>query len=137
MYVLQSGRVRITKDQPQGARTLAILGPGEFFGEMAILNDKPRTATADALDEVRALVLDNKMFEAMVVGNTEIAVRLIKKLSRRLDSANALIEILLEQDPRVRVILGGSPRSLARRSRVESSCRPRPRSSQRRSVSMK
>jgi CRP-like cAMP-binding protein len=106
MFVLQSGRVRITKDHPQGARTLAILGPGEFFGEMAILNDKPRNATADALEEVRALVLDAKMFEAMVVGNTEIAVRLIKKLSRRLDSANALIEILLQQDPRVRVILG-------------------------------
>jgi CRP/FNR family cyclic AMP-dependent transcriptional regulator len=106
MYVLQSGRVRITKEQPQGARTLAILGAGEFFGEMAILNDKPRTATADALDEVRALVLDHRMFEAMVVGNTEIAVRLIKKLSRRLDSANALIEILMQQDPRVRVILG-------------------------------
>lgn len=106
MFVLQSGRVRITKDHPQGARALAILGPGEFFGEMAILNDKPRNATADALEEVRALVLDSKMFEAMVVGNTEIAVRLIKKLSRRLDSANALIEILLQQDPRVRVILG-------------------------------
>jgi CRP-like cAMP-binding protein len=42
----------------------------------------------------------------MVVGNTEIAVRLIRKLARRLDGANSLIEILLEQDPRVRVILG-------------------------------
>lgn len=106
MFVLQSGRVRISKEHPKGPRTLAILGPGEFFGEMAILNDKPRTATAEALEEVRALVLDGKTFEAMVVGNTEIAVRLIKKLARRLDSANALIEILLQQDPRVRVILG-------------------------------
>lgn len=106
MYVLQSGHVRITRDNAAGARVLAVLGPGEFFGEMSILNDKPRNATADALDEVRALVLDGKMFEAMVIGNTEIAIRLIKKLSRRLDSANALIEILLQQDPRVRVILG-------------------------------
>jgi CRP-like cAMP-binding protein len=106
MYVLQSGHVRITRDNAAGARVLAVLGAGEFFGEMSILNDKPRNATADALDEVRALVLDGKMFEAMVIGNTEIAIRLIKKLSRRLDSANALIEILLQQDPRVRVILG-------------------------------
>jgi CRP/FNR family cyclic AMP-dependent transcriptional regulator len=106
MFVLQSGRVRIAKEQPQGPRTLAVLGPGEFFGEMAILNDKPRTATAEAIEEVRALVLDHRTFEAMVVGNTEIALRLIKKLSRRLDSANTLIEILLQQDPRVRVILG-------------------------------
>lgn len=106
MYVIQSGRVRISKELRSGTRTLVVLGPGEFFGEMAILNDKPRTATADVLEETRVLEIDSKTFEAMVVGNTEIAVRLIKKLSRRLDSANALIEILLQQDPRVRVILG-------------------------------
>lgn len=106
MFVLQSGRVRIVKEHASGARVLAVLGPGEFFGEMAILNDKPRTATAEAVDVVQVLALDGRMFESMVVGNTEIAVRLIKKLSRRLDSANALIEILMEQDPRVRVILG-------------------------------
>jgi CRP-like cAMP-binding protein len=106
MFVIQSGRVRISKDVGPGARTLAVLGPGEFFGEMAILNDKPRTANAEVVEDARMLVLDARTFEAMVVGNTEIAVRLIKKLSRRLDSANALIEILLQQDPRVRVILG-------------------------------
>lgn len=107
MYVLQSGRVRISKENTVGgASVLALLGPGEFFGEMAILNDKPRTATADVLEDAKVLLLDAKTFEAMVVGNTEIAVRLIKKLARRLDSANALIEILMQQDPRVRVILG-------------------------------
>ena len=46
MYVLQAGRVRITKSIKGEDKMLAILGPGEFFGEMAILNDKPRTATA-------------------------------------------------------------------------------------------
>ncbi|MEI8258842.1 MAG: Crp/Fnr family transcriptional regulator [Deltaproteobacteria bacterium] len=106
MYVIQTGKVRITKDLPTGSRVLAILGPGDFFGEMAILNDKPRTGTADVLEDSRMLVLDAKTFEAMVVGNAEIAVRLVKKLARRLDGANSLIEILLEQDPRVRVILG-------------------------------
>jgi CRP-like cAMP-binding protein len=98
--------VRISKDGGEGPRPLALLGAGEFFGEMAILNDKPRTATAEVVEDARVLVLDARTFEAMVVGNTEIAVRLIKKLSRRLDSANALVEILLQQDPRVRVILG-------------------------------
>ncbi len=106
MYVLQGGKVRISKDVTNGPRVLAILGPGEFFGEMAILNDKARTATAEVVEDARVLVLDARTFEAMVVGNTEIAVRLIKKLARRLDSANALIEILMQQDPRVRVILG-------------------------------
>jgi len=106
MYVIQSGRVRITKQVREGVRTLAVLGPGEFLGEMAILNNKPRTATAEVIEDARLLVLDAKTFEAMVVGNTEIAVRLIKKLARRLDAADALIEILMHRDPKARVILG-------------------------------
>jgi len=106
MFVIQAGQVRITKAAREGVKTLAILGPGEFFGEMAILNAKPRTATAEALTALRVLVIDAKTFSQMVVSNAEIAVRLITKLSRRLDAANALIEVLMHRDPKARVILG-------------------------------
>lgn len=106
MFVLQTGRVRIFKAGREGQKTLAILGPGEFFGEMAILNDKPRTASAEVVDHARLLVIDRKTFETMVVSNVEIAVRLIKRLARRLDHANELIEILMHRDPKARVILG-------------------------------
>ena len=106
MYVLQTGRIRITKGVADEEKVLAILGPGEFFGEMAILNNKPRTATATVEDEAKLLVIDAKTFEQMVVSNAEIAVRLIKKMARRLDSANALIEVLMHRDPKARVILG-------------------------------
>ena len=106
MYVLQSGRVRISKGSQDGTKTLAVLGAGEFFGEMAILNRKPRTATAEVVEAARLLVLDAKTFEAMVLSNVEIAVRLIKKLARRLDNADTLIEILMHRDPKARVILG-------------------------------
>jgi len=106
MYVIQSGRVRISKEGRDGQKTLAILGPGEFFGEMAILNRKPRTASAEVVETARVLVIDAKTFESMVISNTEIAVRLIKKLARRLDGADALIEILMHRDPKARVILG-------------------------------
>lgn len=106
MYVLQSGSVRITKSVKGEEKTLAILGPGEFFGEMAILNAKPRTATAVVEEQARVLVLGGRTFEQMVVSNAEIAVRLIKKLARRLDSANELIEVLMHRDPKARVILG-------------------------------
>ena len=106
MYVVQSGKVRITKDGADGHKTLAVLGAGEFLGEMAILNNKPRTATATVDTDARMLVLDARTFEQMVVSNTEIAVRLIKKMSRRLDSALALVEILMHRDPKARVILG-------------------------------
>ncbi|MFK7985588.1 MAG: Crp/Fnr family transcriptional regulator [Sandaracinaceae bacterium] len=106
MYVLQAGAVRITKAVKGEEKTLAILRAGEFFGEMAILNAKPRTATAVVEEQAQVLVLGAKTFEQMVVSNTEIAVRLIKKLSRRLDSANELIEVLMHRDPKARVILG-------------------------------
>jgi len=106
MYVVQSGSVRISKEVHGGTRTLAVLGPGEFFGEMAILNNKPRTATAEVVDKARMLLLDARTFEQMVVSNAEIAVRLVKKLSRRLDSALELVEILMHRDPKARVILG-------------------------------
>lgn len=106
MYVIQSGAVRITKTVKGEEKTLAILGAGEFFGEMAILNAKPRNATAVVEEPSRLLVLGARTFEQMVVSNAEIAVRMVKKLARRLDSANELIEVLMHRDPKARVILG-------------------------------
>jgi len=106
MYVIQAGRVRICKQVRDIEKTLAILGPGEFFGEMAILNDKPRSATAIVEEDARLLVIDSRTFEAMVTGNTEIALRIIRKLAKRLDAADSLIEVLLYRDPKARVILG-------------------------------
>jgi CRP/FNR family cyclic AMP-dependent transcriptional regulator len=117
MYVVQSGSVRITKSAKGDEKMLAILGPGEFFGEMAILNAKPRNATAVVMEPARVLVLGARTFEQMVVSNTEIAVRMIKKLARRLDSANELIEVLMHRDPKARVILGLSREAEAAGSR--------------------
>ncbi|MCB9599112.1 MAG: Crp/Fnr family transcriptional regulator [Sandaracinus sp.] len=106
MYVIQSGRVRIFTEVKDREKLLAVLGPGDFFGEMAILNQKPRTASAEVIEPAKLLVIDPQTFGAMIVSNTEIAVRLIKKLARRLDSANALIDLLMHRDPKARVILG-------------------------------
>jgi CRP/FNR family cyclic AMP-dependent transcriptional regulator len=106
MFVLQQGRVRILKRVANGERVLATLGAGEFFGEMAILNDKPRTATAVVTEDgpAKVLVIDAKRFEQMIANNREITLRLIKKLASRLESADALIEILMHKDPKARVM---------------------------------
>jgi CRP-like cAMP-binding protein len=106
MYVIQSGVVQILKRVGEGERPLATLGRGEFVGEMAILNDKPRTATAVVLEDARCLVIDAATLEQMISNNTEIALRLVKKLARRLDSADELIQILMNPDPKARVLLG-------------------------------
>lgn len=105
MFVIQAGAVRITKEVGGEEKNLAVLGPGEFLGEMAILNGKPRTATATVVETTRCLVIEAKTLESMVARNAEIALRLIKKLAKRLDSADTLVEILMHRDPKARVML--------------------------------
>jgi CRP/FNR family cyclic AMP-dependent transcriptional regulator len=104
MYVLQSGKVSISKKVRDVEKVLAILGPGEFFGEMAIIANKPRNASATVADDAKLLVIDPKTFESMIRGNAEIAVRMIKKLAERLSEADGQIENLLLSDPSSRVV---------------------------------
>lgn len=104
MYVIQSGQVAITKQVRDVEKVLAVLGPGEFFGEMAIISNKPRNASARVQEDARLLVIDPKTFEGMIRGNAEIAVRMIKKLAERLSEADAQIQSLLLSDPGSRVI---------------------------------
>ncbi len=104
MFVLHSGRVSISKRVREVDKLLATLGPGEFFGEMAIISNRPRNATAVVSEDARLLVIDPKTFEGMVRGNSEIAVRMIKKLAERLSEADAQIENLLLGDPSSRVV---------------------------------
>jgi CRP-like cAMP-binding protein len=104
MYVIQSGKVAISKKVRDVEKVLAVLGPGEFFGEMAIISNKPRNASASVEEEARVLVIDPRTFEAMIRGNSEIAVRMIKKLAERLSDADAQIENLLLSDPNSRIV---------------------------------
>ena len=104
MYVLQAGKIAISKYVRDVEKILAVLGPGEFFGEMAIISNKPRNATATVTEDARCLVIDPKTFEGMIRGNAEIAVRMIKKLAERLSEADAQIENLLLSDPNSRVV---------------------------------
>lgn len=106
MFVIHSGQVRLLQVSRDRYKTLAVLGPGEFFGEMAILNARPRTATAQALTELQVLVMDSQRFGQMLRDSVEIGVRIMTKLADRLDAANSLNEVLLRRDPRARVIMG-------------------------------
>ena len=118
MYVILTGKVKITKKVRGMQKTLATLGPGDILGEMSVLNQKPRSATALVLEESKILVVEPKMFEAMIRGNIEIAVRLIKLLAKRLQDADDQIESLLIKDSNSRVINALS--SLAEREKRSS-----------------
>jgi CRP-like cAMP-binding protein len=104
MYVVQSGEVEIRRNVGETERVLAVLPPGEFFGEMAILNGRPRSATAVVRTPSRLLVIEGKTFEAMMRARPEIALRIIKSLASRLESANQHIELLLLPTPNHRVV---------------------------------
>ncbi|MGC3997049.1 MAG: Crp/Fnr family transcriptional regulator [Anaeromyxobacter sp.] len=104
MFVIQQGRVTISKKVGEVEKILSSLGPGEFLGEMSILNNKPRSATATCAEDVKLLVVDARTFEAMIRGNAEIAIRMIKKLADRLQETNEQIENLLFHDASSRVV---------------------------------
>ncbi len=68
-----------------------MLEKGDFFGEMAILEDLPRTASARALTDVKLLHINGSTFDQMLRSNPEIAVRMMRKLSRRLRETDRLL----------------------------------------------
>src|SRR5262245_61502849 len=104
MYVVATGEVEIRRNVGDSERALAILLPGEFFGEMAILNSRPRSATAVVRVDSRLLVIEGSTFEAMLRARPEIALRIIKSLALRLENANQHVELLLLPTPNHRVV---------------------------------
>jgi CRP-like cAMP-binding protein len=95
MFIIQSGRVAIRKKVKDSETTLAVLEKGDFFGEMAILERMPRSATAEMLDEGDLIVISGEMFGDMIKANPEIAVRMLRKYSLRLRDANRHLEEVL------------------------------------------
>ena len=85
MYIIYSGRVRLSTKEPGREITLATIGPGEFFGEMAVIDSAFRTATAIAdEDDTRLVVLDQKKFREIVNEQPAFAMTIMQHLCRRL-----------------------------------------------------
>jgi len=98
MFIIQKGRVRITKDFGGTPLVVSVLDKGEFFGETAIASRVRRTATVTALDEVEVLGFDREGLLAMIAKNPMIALSLIDKLCRRLQEANGKIRLLVRRN---------------------------------------
>jgi CRP-like cAMP-binding protein len=114
MYVIQSGAVRIVKRVGSREITLARLGPGEAFGEMALLEGQPRSATAVVESPARILEIDEAAFADLVRRNGEIALRLLRRLSARLRDANRQVRNFVSADAMGRAVevlkaLSGAP----------------------------
>jgi CRP-like cAMP-binding protein len=84
MYVVQSGKVMITKETSSGELTIATLGSGEIFGEMALFDRLPRSATAIAMDEARVLSVDKKKLFQAIDRDPTLVFKIIESMSKRI-----------------------------------------------------
>ncbi len=91
MYLVQAGEVEVLQDLGGHENQVAVLERGDFFGEMAVLDEAPRTHSVRALSDAKLIKIDRTGFQSMLVRNAEIAVRMIRKLSLRLLSAEDML----------------------------------------------
>jgi CRP/FNR family cyclic AMP-dependent transcriptional regulator len=98
MYVIHSGKVRLSTRKMGKEIILATLGPGEFFGEMALVDSSPRTATAIAVeDNTRLVTLDQDKFLYLVGQQPAFALTIMHELCRRIRERWSLYDTLLKE----------------------------------------
>jgi len=126
LYVIQSGQVEICRPTEVGARSVAKLGPGDFFGEMSVVLGEARTARAVAIGETRLLELDGDTLEAMCIERPEVGIRMIRRLATRLIGAERRLAALgLDElvHPLVRCLIERAPQDAREDFRLHTSLR--------------
>lgn len=102
-YLIQAGRVQIVRIIGDLEKNIDVLQPGEVFGEMAILEEAPRSATTIALDDVKALEFNRANFEVLMLGQPAIAMKLLKLFVKRIYDQKRRFQILKLPDPEAKV----------------------------------
>jgi CRP-like cAMP-binding protein len=103
MFIIQTGKVRISKRSADIEKTLVVLEDGDFFGEMAVIDKGPRSASATAVEQTSCIALNEELFEQQMQNNARIVKKILKNMSSRLRDANKQIENLLIKDANSRV----------------------------------
>jgi CRP/FNR family cyclic AMP-dependent transcriptional regulator len=94
LFILTSGTVQVLHPLEPESHQLARLGPGDFLGEMALLNDAPRSATVKAAGAVEALVLSRTEFRRLLLERPEVTVKLLEAMADRMRNADEQISDL-------------------------------------------
>lgn len=102
-YLIQRGSVQLMKYVNGTEKNLDILKPGEFFGEMAILDNSPRSATCMAKTSVKCLEFSKENFESIVTGNAVLALNLLKLFCKRIYDQRRRFKILAIKDFQARI----------------------------------
>lgn len=84
MYVIQAGQAEVVRENEGKEVRLAVLGEGDFFGEMALFDREVRSATVRALGEVRVLTVEKRTFLRSIHKDPSLAFRIVEKMSSRI-----------------------------------------------------
>jgi CRP/FNR family cyclic AMP-dependent transcriptional regulator len=103
MYLIREGKIKITKGKGEEEKVLAVLKEGDFFGEMAIIESAPRSASAIAATNVSLLVIDKDTFRSKIKENPLIEY-VLETLSRRLRAADEQMRLLTIKSEERRVV---------------------------------
>jgi CRP/FNR family transcriptional regulator, cyclic AMP receptor protein len=99
LYVIGEGKIKLGLTSADGRENLlAILGPGEMFGELSLFDPGPRTATATAIAETQLLALGHEDLDSFLLGRPAVAANLLTALARRLRRANETLADLVFTD---------------------------------------
>jgi cAMP-binding proteins - catabolite gene activator and regulatory subunit of cAMP-dependent protein kinases len=103
VFIIQDGTVRLHKEVSGEELCLAIVGPGDFFGELSVIENQVHSTTATAMTDAVIVTLDRALFQKILSENTEIGTRLIRALCHRLREANNRTLAVLSRDDEGRV----------------------------------
>ena len=106
LFIIKEGKVKITRLSEEGREViLSILGEGEFFGEMSILDGESRSANVIALADSEVFVLKREEFINILTSNPQIAITLLEELAARIRKSDQQIEYLSLADAENRVAM--------------------------------
>jgi CRP/FNR family cyclic AMP-dependent transcriptional regulator len=99
LYIILSGRARVLIDDGEGREViLNLLGPNEFFGEMSLIDERPRSASVEALDPCEILYISKSAFMSCLKGNFDAAMLMLRSVVARLREADRKIASLALMD---------------------------------------
>jgi CRP/FNR family cyclic AMP-dependent transcriptional regulator len=104
LYIILAGRAKVLIEDGEGREvTLTIIGPSEFFGEMSLIDDKPRSASVEALEACEILYISKAAFMGCLRDNFEVAMLMLRSVVGRLREADRKIASLALMDVHGRV----------------------------------
>jgi CRP-like cAMP-binding protein len=103
MFLIADGRVRLFLESEGQQKDVGVLGPGDFFGELSLMRDAPRSATAEAMEDTTLLPISRDVFAMLVQDDIDTVFRMMRNLGERLARTNIPIQTLLMRLRHIRI----------------------------------